>query len=256
MNSSPAAARTAPHKPLILIPARMQAARLPGKPLADINGLPMIIHVLRRALESGLGPVAVAAGDAEIVEAVKKHGGQAVLTDPALATGSDRIYAALQQLDTKGEFDSVINVQGDEPLQDPADIRAAFALLKNPAVDIATCVKPITDPARINAPQVVKAALEYNEATKSGRALYFSRTPIPNGGPYFQHIGLYAYRRDALEVFVKHPNGYLQLRESLEQLRALAIGLRIDAAVVESTAIGVDTPEDLEMVRKILKEKK
>jgi len=242
--------RAAPSHPILLIPARMRAARLPGKPLKDIGGKPMIIHVWERAMAAKLGPVYVAAADKEIADAVEKAGGQAVLTDPDLPTGSDRIYQALLKIDGKRSYDAVINVQGDEPLQDPENIRAAFLLLQKTGADIATCVTQIQDETRLTASQVVKVALEFDAQKKGGRALYFSREKIPSGaGPYYHHIGLYAYRREALEHFVKQPSGVLEKRESLEQLRALALGLHIEAAVVNGEACGVDTPEDLERVR-------
>lgn len=250
-------ARHTPSNPLLLIPARMRSARLPGKPLADIGGLPMIVHVWQQAVASKLGPVVVAAAEPEIVAAVEKAGGRGILTDPDLPTGSDRIYQALTKLDPEKKHDAIINVQGDEPLQEPENIRAVFSLLADPAVDIATCVAPLTDPARRAAPQVVKVAMEFNEATKKGRCLYFSRAEIPAGnGPYFHHIGLYAYRRDALEIFVKSPQGVLEKRESLEQLRGLSLGMRVEAALVDGVPIGVDTPEDLEKVRAVIAARK
>lgn len=242
--------RVAPTNPLLLIPARMRSARLPGKPLADICGLPMVVHVWQRAVEAKLGKVVVAASDPEIVAAVEKAGGEAVLTDPDLPTGSDRIYRALLKCDPEKKVDCVINVQGDEPLQAPSNIRRVFELLQDVKVDIATCVAHLADPARRAWPQVVKVALELNEKEKKGRCLYFSRAEIPAGdGPCFQHIGLYAYRRDALERFVKSPQGIVEKRESLEQLRALALGMHVEAALVDDVASGVDTPEDLQRAR-------
>ncbi len=245
-----------PSQPVLLIPARMRASRLPGKPLADICGKPMIVHVWERAAAAKLGPVYVAAADNEIVEAVKKAGGEAVLTDPDLPTGSDRIYQALLKIDPEKKFDAVINVQGDEPLQDPENIRRAFRLLQATGADITTCVTEIENAERLALPQIVKVAMEYDAAKKGGRALYFSRAEIPSGsGAHYHHIGLYAYRRSALERFVKEPSGVLEKRESLEQLRALALGMHIEAALVEGVAQGVDTPEDLERVREMMKEK-
>jgi 3-deoxy-manno-octulosonate cytidylyltransferase (CMP-KDO synthetase) len=246
--------RTPPRNPLLLIPARMAASRLPGKPLAMIGDAPMIVQVMRRAAESRLGRVVVAAGDAEIVEAVKAAGGEAVLTDANLPTGSDRIHAALRMLDPEGQHDAIVNVQGDVPTLDGKYIRAACDVLQNPDVDIATLATRITDDADRFAPQVVKAALELKEGATTGRALYFSRLPVPSGeGPHYAHIGIYAYRRAALEAFVAAPRGVLEARESLEQLRALTLNLRIDAALVDAMPLGVDTPEDLAKAREIMK---
>lgn len=242
-----------PLNPILLIPARMKASRLPGKPLADIGGSPMIIHVWKRAKESGLGRVVVAAGEKEIVDAVVKAGGEAVLTDAELPTGSDRIYQALSRLDPDKKHDAVMNVQGDVPTLEPEYIRACFDALENPQVDIATLVTPITLPEDIQASQIVKAVMELKAGEKTGRAVYFTRIPAPSGdGPYYCHVGIYAYRRKALEAFVKAPRGVLEARESLEQLRGLAMGLRYDAALVDTLPLGVDTPEDLEKARAIL----
>jgi 3-deoxy-manno-octulosonate cytidylyltransferase (CMP-KDO synthetase) len=242
-----------PTNPLLLIPARMQAARLPGKPLADIAGLPMVVHVMKRAQESGLGRVVVAAAEKEIADAVSAAGGEAVLTDPALPTGSDRIYQALQRLDAQEKVDAIINVQGDVPTLNPADLRATFALLENPEVDIATAVSILRDEKDIAAPQIVKAVVEMPEGGRKGRALYFTRGSAPYGkGPFYGHVGLYAYRRKALERFVREKPGVVENREKLEQLRALALGLRIEAVLVDSFPLGVDTPEDLEKARTIL----
>ena len=236
-----------------MIPARMGARRLPGKPLALIGGLPMIAQVMRRAIETGLGPVVIACAENEIAEAVKKAGGEAVLTDPKLATGSDRIYAALQTYDPGGKFDAIINVQGDVPTIDPAIIRKTFALLENPRVDIATAVAPVTDAGKKASPHIVKAVMEIKEGETSGRALDFTRSPARSGdGPVYGHIGLYAYRRAALETFVQSPQSAREKRESLEQLRALDIGLRMEAVLVDSFPLGVDTPEDLEKAQKEL----
>lgn len=247
-------ARIAPKNPLLLIPARLGSTRLPRKALADIHGLPMVVHVWKRAVESGLGRVVVAAGEREIADAVIGAGGEACLTDPALPTGSDRIYAALQQIDASARHDAVINVQGDVPTLDPALIVASYRVLENPAVDIATLVTPITRAEEITASQVVKAAVEIKPGEKTGRALYFSRLPVPWGeGAHYHHIGLYAYRRAALERFVTSPQSILEKRESLEQLRALALGLRLDAALVDTVPLGVDTPDDLTRARELMK---
>lgn len=239
--------------PILLIPARMQAARLPGKPLADIAGSPMIVHVWKRASEARLGRVVVAAAEQEIVDAIKAAGGEAVLTDADLATGSDRIYQALGKLDPDQKHDAIINVQGDVPTLESKYIRTAYETLQNSNADIATLITPITNEAELAASQIVKAVIELPEGKTTGRAHYFTRVPAPWGnGPHYCHVGLYAYRRDALERFVKAPRSTLEKREGLEQLRALAIGLRIDATIIDTLPLGVDTPEDLEKARYVL----
>ena len=240
-------------KPIILIPARLAAARLPGKPLADIHGEPMIVHVLRRAAAAGIGPVAVACAEQEIADAVERAGGTAVLTRPDQPTGSDRILEALRALDPERRHDVVVNLQGDFPLIEPAAIRAALAPLADPAVDIATLVCPIRDASERDNPNFVKAAVGFLPGQRIGRALYFSRLPVPYGpGEHYHHIGLYAYRRAALERFVTLPQAAVERRESLEQLRALAAGMRIDVALVDTHIFGVDTPADLERARQLL----
>ncbi|MEZ0225500.1 MAG: 3-deoxy-manno-octulosonate cytidylyltransferase [Alphaproteobacteria bacterium] len=250
------AALSLPANPIVMIPARMASTRLPNKPLADIHGLPMIVHVLKRAEEAKLGRVVVACAEKEIKDAVEKAGGEAVLTDPALPSGSDRILAALKAIDAQGTHDAVINVQGDLPTLDPKLIKTAFALLENPETDIGTLGCIITKEAEKTNPNVVKAIAEIDFAAgqSQGRALYFSRMTAPSGdGPLLHHIGLYTYRRAALEKFVASPPSALEKRERLEQLRALALGMRIDIAVVDTVPLGVDTPEDLETARAILK---
>jgi 3-deoxy-manno-octulosonate cytidylyltransferase (CMP-KDO synthetase) len=237
---------------LILIPARMASTRLPGKPLAEIAGLPMIVHVLRRALAAKLGPVVVATDSAEIAAAVDKSGGRAVMTRADHASGSDRIFEALGAADPHGKAKIIVNVQGDLPTLDPGQIAAALGPLADPAVDIATLAAEITKPAERGNPNVVKIA-----GTPVGpsrlRALYFSRATVPAGdGPLYHHIGLYAYRRMALERFVKLPVSPLEQREKLEQLRALEGGMRIDVEIVDTVPLGVDTPEDLETARAML----
>lgn len=242
-----------PSNPIVVIPARMASTRLPGKPLADILGAPMIVHVMRRALEAGIGPVVVACAEPEIARAVEAAGGTAVLTRPDHPSGSDRIFEALRLIDPEGRHDAVVNVQGDLPTVEPATVRAAFAPLANPAVDIATLVVPITRAEERTDPNVVKAVLELPPGATQGRALYFTRATAPWGeGALFHHIGLYAYRRAALERFVALAPSALEQREKLEQLRALANGLRIDAAVVDAVPLGVDTPADLERARALL----
>ena len=236
--------------PLILIPARMAAARLPGKPLADIGGVPMIVRVLRQALKADIGPVAVAAGDAEIVEAVQQAGGIAVLTDPGLPSGSDRIQAALAQLDPGFEHDVVINLQGDMPFVDPAVLSDCARILKEfDDADIATVVAPEASPADRANPDVVKAILAMEDDGQSGRALYFTRSTLYGDAPVWRHIGLYGYRREALVVFNDAAPSALEKREKLEQLRALELGLTIRAAVATSAPISVDNPSDLEAAR-------
>jgi 3-deoxy-manno-octulosonate cytidylyltransferase (CMP-KDO synthetase) len=235
--------------PLVLIPARMAATRLPGKPLADIGGEPMIVRAWRRATESGL-PVAVAAGDPEIVAAIEAAGGVAVLTDPDLPSGSDRIRAALNALDPDGRHDAVINLQGDMPFADPGLAVACAGLLEaEPACDIATLVAPESGPADRTNPDVVKAVLALPEGDRHGRALYFTRSTLYGDAPVWRHIGLYGYRRAALERFCAAPPSPLERREKLEQLRALELGLQIWAAVIDAAPLSVDSPADLEAAR-------
>lgn len=236
-----------PKNPVVVIPARLAATRFPNKPLAVIAGEPMIVHVWRRAQAAGIGPVIVACGDAEIADAIASVGGQAVMTDPDHPSGSDRVYEALQSIDPDGAYDAVVNVQGDLPTIDPAVIAAVFAPLANEGVDISTLVAEISEPGERDDPNVVKAAVSLAPGATSGRALYFSRSAIPSGdGPTYHHIGLYAFRREALARFVALPPGVLERRERLEQLRALEAGMRIDAALVDTVPFGVDTPADLD----------
>jgi len=213
----------------------------------------MIVRVLRQAEAAGLGPVAVAAGDAEIAAAVKVAGGQAVLTDPDLPSGSDRIHAALEKLDPQRRHDVVINLQGDLPALDPAQIRAVAMALEDSGADIATLAAQITDPSERDNPSVVKAVVAWDKDGMRGRALYFTRATAPTGdGPLFHHVGIYAYRRDALTRFVGLPPSPLEMREKLEQLRALEANMSIAVARVDSVPLSVDTPADLERARKIL----
>jgi 3-deoxy-manno-octulosonate cytidylyltransferase (CMP-KDO synthetase) len=235
---------------IILIPARMAASRLPGKPLADIAGRPMIAHVLDRAVAAGVGPVFVATDSREIAVAVEQAGGRAVMTRADHATGSDRIFEALGRVAPGAAI--IVNVQGDLPTLDPGAIRAALALLADPAVDIATLAAEIRVAAERTNPNVVKVV---GSPVGEGRlrALYFTRATAPAGdGPLYHHIGLYAYRRAALERFVGLPPSQLERREKLEQLRALEAGMRIDVAIVSAVPLGVDTPEDLETARAML----
>lgn len=238
--------------PIIVIPARMASTRLPGKPLADIAGRPMILHVLDRAREAELGPVAVACAEAEIAAAVTAAGGVAVLTDPALPSGSDRVRAALDTLDPRGAHDVVVNLQGDLPAIPPAHLRAVLGALAATRADISTLVAPIESEAELLATSVVKAACAFADGATVAAALYFSRAPIPWGdGPHWHHIGIYAYRRAALARFVALPESPLERREKLEQLRALEAGLRIACARVDHAPFGIDTPEDLARARRI-----
>lgn len=243
--------------PIVLIPSRMAATRLPGKPLADIHGKPMIVHVLDRGREAAIGPVAVACGDAEIVAAVRAAGGTAVLTDPSLPRGSDRVHAALSALDPEARHDVVVNLQGDLPTIPPGYLRTVLAPLSDPGIDIATLVAPIHTDAEAALTSVVKAACAFDQGRAVSPALYFSRVPIPWGeGPRWHHIGIYAFRRAALARFVSLPESPLERRESLEQLRALEAGMRIACARVEFAPFGVDTQEDLERARVALDPKR
>lgn len=243
--------------PVVLIPSRLASTRLPDKPLADIGGKPMIVHVADRAAESGCGPVVVACDDPAIEAAVVAAGYRAVMTSRDHQSGSDRIAEALSIIDPAGTHDIVINVQGDLPTLDPALVRAALAPLADPACDIATLCTPITDPEERTNPNVVKlvGAPPRKGAGDSRilRALYFTRATAPWGdGPLWHHIGLYVYRREALLRFVAAPPSVLEMRERLEQLRALEDGMEIRAAVVDTVPLGVDTPPDLERARAIL----
>lgn len=237
---------------LVLIPARMAATRLPGKPLADIAGLPMIVHVLRRAEAAAIGRVAVATDTPEIASVVTAHGGEAVMTRSDHPSGSDRIHEAMQKLDPEGKTEIVINLQGDFPTITPATIREVLPPFEDLAVDIVTLASQIHTEEEDRAPSVVKA-IGSPIGPKRLRALYFTRATAPYGsGPRYHHIGLYAYRRAALERFVSLPPSPLERQESLEQLRAIEAGMRIDIMIVDSVPRGVDTPPDLETARSIL----
>ncbi|MBN8987734.1 MAG: 3-deoxy-manno-octulosonate cytidylyltransferase [Rhizobiales bacterium] len=240
------------NRTLVLIPARMAATRLPGKPLLDIGGVPMIVHVLRRAEAAGVGRVAVATDTPEIAAAVTAHGGLAVMTRPDHPSGSDRIYEALKTLDPDGKAEIVVNLQGDFPTISPDNIRDVLPPLADPAVDIATLAAQIHTEEEDLAPSVVKA-IGSPIGPRRLRALYFTRATAPTGdGPRYHHIGLYAYRRAALERFVLLPPSPLEQQEKLEQLRALEAGMRIDVMIVDTVPRGVDTPADLETARQIL----
>ena len=237
---------------LVLIPARMAAARLPGKPLLELAGLPMIVHVLRRAEAAGVGRVAVATDTAEIAAVVTAHGGKAVMTNPNHPSGSDRIFEALGAIDSRGEAEIVVNLQGDFPTISADNIRDVLVPLADPEVDIATLAAEIHTTEEALNPNVVKA-VGSPIGPRRLRALYFTRATAPHGdGPRYHHIGLYAYRRKALERFVSLPPSPLERQEKLEQLRALEAGMRIDITLVDTVPRGVDTPADLETTRQLL----
>lgn len=239
--------------PIVIIPARLDASRLPDKVLADIGGVPMVVQAWRRGMEAGIGPVIVAAAEQKIADAVEKAGGKAVLTDPNLPSGSDRIHQALARLDPGRTFDAVVNLQADLPNIEPAPIKAALDLLSDPEVDIGTLAAEIINAEDRDNPNAVKAVFPCPPGGRRGRALYFTRATAPYGeGPLYHHFGLYAYRRAALERFVTLPPGILERRERLEQLRALEAGMRIDVALIDSIPLDVNTPADLERARALL----
>ncbi len=242
--------------PLIVIPSRMAATRLPNKPMADINGKPMIVHVYERAMESGVGPVIVATDNADIAAAVAAIGGRAIMTRADHPSGSDRVYEAVLKADPDGHHDVIVNLQGDFPTINPLSIAMAVPPLADRAVDIATLAAEIVDEDERTASSVVKLIGSSNGPNRM-RALYFTRAMAPTGpGPLYHHIGLYAYRRKALARFVSLPPSPLEIREKLEQLRALEAGMRIDVAIVDEVPRGVDTPGDLVLAREILKAKR
>jgi 3-deoxy-manno-octulosonate cytidylyltransferase (CMP-KDO synthetase) len=235
---------------VVIIPARMASTRLPGKPLADISGAPMIVRVWRAAVAADIGPVVVAAGDEEIVSALQAAGGTAVLTDPQLPSGTDRVFAALQAFDPENAHDVVINLQGDLPLLDPASLRVVRETLAASGSDIATLAARIADAADFDNPNVVKPAMAWEKGETYARALYFSRSRVPSGaGDLYHHIGIYAFRREALARFVSLPPSALEQRENLEQLRALEDGMTIAVGIVDKPPLSVDTPADLEKAR-------
>ncbi len=239
--------------PIVVIPARLASTRLPNKPLADIHGKPMIVHMLERGLEADIGPVAVACADQAIADAVRDAGGIAVLTDPALPSGSDRVHAALAALDPGGRHDVVVNLQGDFPTLEAMQLRLVIKPLADAAIDIGTLVVPIHSEEEAHTESFVKAAVAFGDGQSIAPALYFSRMPIPWGdGPRWHHVGIYAYRRAALDRFVALPPSPLEQRESLEQLRALEAGMRIACVRMDYGPFGVDTPADLERARNLL----
>ncbi len=240
---------------LIVIPARMKATRLPGKPMKDICGEPMIVHVWRQACRADAGRVVVATDDEEILGAVRAAGGEAVMTRADHVSGSDRVFEAINHIDPEAGAEFIVNLQGDLPTLEPALIRACVKLLEEPHTQIGTLAAKITDEGEVENPNVVK--IVGSPYAKDGRsllrALYFTRAPAPAGdGPHYHHIGIYAYRRSALERFVSLPPSALEKRERLEQLRALEDGMRVDVAVVDTVPVGVDTPADLERVRRLI----
>ena len=240
---------------LVIIPARMQATRLPGKPLADIHGKPMIVHVWERARAADVGRVVVATDSDEIMAAIHAAGGEVVKTRADHPTGSDRVFEAVQHLDPDGGAEVIVNLQGDLPTLEPHLVRACLAPMAAPGPDIATLAAEITDPEEKVTPSVVKVVGTPigDESARRLRALYFTRATAPTGeGPLYHHIGLYTYRRAALERFVTLPPAPLEKREKLEQLRALENGMRIDVALVDTVPLGVDTPADLERARRLL----
>jgi 3-deoxy-manno-octulosonate cytidylyltransferase (CMP-KDO synthetase) len=240
--------------PIIIIPARMAATRLPNKPLLEINGKPMILHVCDRAFEAGVGRVVVAAGDQEIYDVVKDAGIEVVLTPSDLSSGSDRVFYALSIIDSSKQHNCVINLQGDLPTIDPVLISSVLSPLKKNHIDISTLAAVIEDETEIHNTNVVKVIVSPDDTYENtGRALYFTRAAAPWGeGPLLHHIGLYAYQRDALEQFIKLPPSTLEKREKLEQLRALEHGMRIDVMIVDTIPLGVDTASDLEKARSML----
>ncbi len=243
----------APRNPAVVIPSRLAATRLPGKPLAEIAGEAMIVHVWRRAVEADIGPVAVACAEREIAEAITAAGGRAVMTRPDHASGSDRVFEAVAKLDPEGRHDAVVNIQGDLPTLEAGLPRAALELLADAEVDIGTLACAITERAEADDPNVVKAVVSVGPGAGHGRALYFTRLPAPAGeGPMYHHIGLYAYRRQALAHFVGLPPAPLEKRERLEQLRALEAGMHIAVGFVDTVPLGVDTPAELQRARERL----
>jgi 3-deoxy-manno-octulosonate cytidylyltransferase (CMP-KDO synthetase) len=242
------------HNTIVVIPARMASTRLPGKPLADINGLPMIVHVWKRAVEAKVGQVLVAAAENEIAEVVKAHGGDAIVTDPNLPSGSDRIAAALRLRDPAGRYDFVLNLQGDLPVIDPLAIQRCLAGLVNETVDISTIAALIADPADVANPNIVKAIAPLGEDREVAFARDFVRRVGPeHAPPYWHHIGLYAYRRAALERFVALPVSEREAERRLEQMRALDNGMRIAVVRVDTVPLGVDTAAELEIARQLLR---
>jgi len=244
-------------KPIVLIPARMASTRLPGKPLADIGGVSMIVRVWKKAVEAGIGPVVVACGEHEIQKAVEAAGGRAVLTNANLPSGSDRVWAALNAVDRAFEHDLVVNLQGDLPTFDPVCIRAAIDAMVTTGADIGTCAAEIEDQAEADNPSTVKVVATWDVGGTRGRVHYFSRSRIPSGkGSWFAHVGIYVFRREALQRFVGLQPSLLELREKLEQLRAIEAGISIGVGRVDEIPLSVDTPADLEKARALVAREK
>ena len=242
--------RRQPAKPIVIIPARLASTRLPDKPLADIHGTPMIVHVWRRAIEADVGPVVVAAADTAIAEAIVSAGGEAVMTDSANPSGSDRVFEALGRVDPDARHDAVINLQGDQPTIESASLQNVTALLSDEAVDIGTLAAVLLNDEERNDPNVVKAVVTIMPKVNCGRARNFARNvALSDQGSVYRHIGIYAYRRDALTRFVKLPPSVRERSERLEQLRALEAGMRIDVALIETASRDVDTEADLNWAR-------
>ena len=238
---------------IVVIPARMASTRLPGKPLADIAGAPMIVRVWQQAMAANIGPVVVAAAEHEIAQAIEAAGGRAVMTDPDLPSGTDRIYRAVERVDPEWKHDIVVNLQGDLPAIEPEDIRAVANVLEATGADIATLAAEIDNDEDRDNPSVVKPVVAWDVTERRGRALYFTRARAPSGeGPLFHHVGIYAFKRQALAHFVKLPPSVLEKREKLEQLRALEAGMQIAVALVDSVPLSVDTPADLEKARTVI----
>jgi 3-deoxy-manno-octulosonate cytidylyltransferase (CMP-KDO synthetase) len=236
--------------PIIIIPARMASTRLPEKPLADLRGKPMVLHVLERGLEADIGPVVVACDDIRVEEVVREAGGTVCMTDPSLPSGSDRVYAALSAIDSLMHYDVVVNLQGDSPTTDPTLIRTCVKALQKKDFDVSTVAVKKLDMQEALNPNICKIALGGSEEEEVRQAIYFSRSVIPAGSDFFyHHIGLYGYRRKALERFVRHQVCELEKIERLEQLRALELGLRIGVTLVDTIPHEVNTPEDLDIVR-------
>ncbi len=238
--------------PIVIIPARMGSVRLPGKPMASIGGRAMVLHVRDRAVAAGIGPVVVACAEPEVADAVAADGGIAVLTEPSLASGSDRVHAACGVFDPERRFDVVVNLQGDLPAIAPGDIASVLTPLADARFDIATLVAPASD-EDARSVSVVKAACVFGEGEMVAPAPYFSRVAVPSGeGPVWHHVGVYAFRRAALDRFVALPESGLERRERLEQLRAIEAGMRIGCVRIGAAPFGVDTPADLERARRVL----
>ncbi|MDX6748827.1 3-deoxy-manno-octulosonate cytidylyltransferase [Geminicoccaceae bacterium 1502E] len=251
--STPGVGDTKPHT-IVMIPARLASTRLPYKPLADIAGAPMIVHVWRRAMEAAIGPVVVACAEREIAQVVEEAGGTAVLTDPELPSGTDRIHQALERLDPQGSYQTVVNLQGDLPVLDPSVLQRVVEPLDALGADIGTLAAPTAEEEERTSPNVVKAVISFDRPeAQQGRALYFTRAPAPWGsGPVWHHIGIYSFRREALRRFCGLRPSLLEQREKLEQLRAMENGMSIGVRLVETVPFGVDTAADLERARLIL----